>query len=244
LYKKLSGIGKTARMRYHNDNCLSGVHFSTFIQGWKKGSKKIRNYISFDKREFVSHNLIKFASNVETVIDLECAKKLNLWWTCNYFSNATCTFLFKLTNNILPVNTILSHIVRGQSRNCSFCDLAEDPEINDETVLHLFFDCPVTEQIRENFFKWLVNDENFIQSRHEFFCCVAGENKCRNKTLMIVNRLFLNLLWDCKLRKNLPVLGRVKKTILREIEVLMKCNAKVKYVIAQSGIDFSLERAG
>jgi Reverse transcriptase (RNA-dependent DNA polymerase) len=244
LYKKLSGIGRMARMRYHNVNCLSGVQFSTFTDGWKKGSKKIRNYISFDKREFVSHNVVKFASNIETVIDLECAKKLNLWWTCNYFNNATCTFLFKLTNNVLPVNTILSHIVRGQSRNCGFGDMAGDPEVNDETVLHLFFDCPVTEQIQENFFKWLIVDENFIQSRHEFFCCMTGENKCRNKTLMIVNRRFLNFLWDCKLRKNLPVLGKAKKAILREIDVMVKCNAKIKNVIANSGIDLSLERAG
>jgi hypothetical protein len=73
---------------------------------------------------------------------------------------------------------------------------------------------------------------------------VTGENKCRNKTLMIVNRRFLNFLWDCKLRKNLPVLGKAKKAILREIDVMVKCNAKIKNVIANSGIDLSLERAG
>jgi hypothetical protein len=244
LYKKLASIAKTRKTRFHHTECLSGISLATFLNGWKKGSKKLRQFISNDNVKYISHNIIKFAQNTDTVIGLDCAIVLNQSWSWSNYSTNIGTFLFKLTNNTLPYNTVLSHFVRGHSRNCTFCDLLNDPDIVDETVLHLFYYCPAVENIRENFFKWLTNDVNFILNRHEFFCCLAGENKCKTYSLMVTIRLFMFYIWECKLRHSLPVLDSVKKFCLREIEVMKKCSKKFNETIINSGVNFSLQRLG
>jgi hypothetical protein len=132
----------------------------------------------------------------------------NTMWNNSRFSNCMRVFLFKLTNNTLPVNTIVSHFVRGISRNCTFCDITFNPEPEDERIFHLLYDCKTATVTRNNYFKWLTVNENFSLSRHEFFCCgsaIGGE------VIKIAIQFFKFYLWDCKQRKCLPVLNSVKK---------------------------------
>jgi hypothetical protein len=53
------------------------VSLDTFFQIWKKGSKKIRKVLEHEKHRQISHNITKFSSNMEIVIDSGCAKNLN-----------------------------------------------------------------------------------------------------------------------------------------------------------------------
>jgi Reverse transcriptase (RNA-dependent DNA polymerase) len=242
LYKKLSDISRTARTRYHHDNCLSGISMGTFLGPWKKGSKRLRNHIEYNKHISISHNIVKFAENTNTVIGLDCALKLNTQWSLSFFNHTTSTFLFKLTNNTLCYNSVLSHFVRGHSRNCTLCDLVNNPEIEDENCLHLFYSCEVAERLRNDFFKWLTSDENFILSRHEFFCCTSYENKNKNFIMMTTIRIFIQYIWECKLRKNLPVLDATKRFIFNEMELIKNTNLRFKIALGLSGINFSQQR--
>jgi hypothetical protein len=178
LFRKLVKIVKLCITRFHKDIETHGTQLSTFFNGWKRGSKKFRKILTDENQQFVPHNTIKFATNVETVINVNCSLKLNADWIKNYYVNNLRTFIFKLHSNTLPVNVILSHFVRGVTRNCSFCEMARNPDPVDETLFHLFFDCPTTETLRNNFFKWLTNNENFLIHRHEFFCCGPLELRC------------------------------------------------------------------
>jgi Reverse transcriptase (RNA-dependent DNA polymerase) len=244
FYRKLSGIARTARIRYHHDDCAGGISLQTFLGSWKKGSKKFRKYIDYDGQEFISHNIVKFASNADIVIGLNCAKILNNLWCKNFFSNQTGTFLFKLTNNTLPFNTVLSHFVRGHSRNCTFCDILRNPDFEEETCLHLFYDCNAAETIREQFFRWLVSDQNFNLSRHDFFCCIKDDNKNKSFILMVIIRLFMQSLWEAKLRKNLPDLETIKHFIFGEFDIMKKCNTIFAATLQASGINLSRRRLG
>jgi hypothetical protein len=93
--------------------------------------------------------MIKFADNTETVIGSEFSKYLNSFWNRGYFSNNFRVFIFKLHNNTLPYNMILSHFVGEVGRNCTFCDIISNPDEEDENVLHLFYSCAISERIRE-----------------------------------------------------------------------------------------------
>ena len=56
-------------------------------------------------------------------------------------------FLFKFFNNILGINTRLSHFVPNHSRGCTFCTLNGTIPIPDETFLHIFFECGTVKEV-------------------------------------------------------------------------------------------------
>jgi hypothetical protein len=242
LYRLIIKTCEVARVKFHQPLTEKGVTLDTFLGSWKKGSKKFRKIISLvnAKERSVPHNTLKFAENVETVINLDCSLNLNKSWTVNFYSNELRTFIFKMNNNTLPVNTVLSHFVRGTSRNCTFCTIAHNPEPNDESVFHLFFDCGTAEQTRNNFFRWLLNDNNFNFSRHEFFCC--GSAPHLNNDFIAVTWLFKFYLWECKKRQSLPILNDVKLFVFQEINLMSKLNSDFRSRVENSIINYSLGR--
>jgi hypothetical protein len=240
LFRKLVKIVRLSITRFHKDIEIQGVQLSTFFNGWKKGSKKFRKILTDENRDYVPHNTIKFAANVETVINVNCSLKLNADWMKSYYANNLRTFIFKLHSNTLPVNVILSHFVRGLSRNCSFCELARNPDPVDETVFHLFFDCPTTEALRYTFYKWLTNNENFNIHRHEFFCCGPTETRC--DVWITISYLFKFYIWECRLRKSLPDPEPLKKFVFKELDIMKKVSKFFASKVMGCGLDLNLGR--
>jgi hypothetical protein len=60
-------------------------------------------------------------------------------WNRNGLSNRFKTFLFRFYNNILGLNTRLSHFVPNISRKCTFCEITSGQQSVDESFLHIFF---------------------------------------------------------------------------------------------------------
>jgi len=134
--------------------------------------------------------MIKFADNTDTIINLSTSKVLNKFWAQNAFSGEFRTFIFKLHNNRLGFNYIISKFIRGVSENCTFCRIARLPENSRETPLHLFYDCDITSNIYSEFFTWLLlgTGEN-LPSRQEFFPIFKRINNYTNQTLTIIIKL-------------------------------------------------------
>jgi hypothetical protein len=232
VYDKLKKIVNTANTKFKKPDLITrGVDLTTFIGPWVKGSKKFR---ILKNEKYVSHNVMKFASNMETVIDINCSGSLNSDWTTSYYSNQLRTFIFKLHNNTLPYNTTLSHFVRGANRNCTFCDLEENPDPVDETPFHLFFDCPTAERIRLEFFKWLTQNNNFALSRHQFFCCGPSENK-RGVWMAIIYSVKFYL-WECKLRKTTVTIEALKKFVTKEIKLMTRLSKMFELMVNSCGL--------
>jgi hypothetical protein len=239
VYDKLKKIVNHAKVKLHRDIETKGIEMTTFLHGWKRGSKKFRN-ILISNVEYVPHNLVKFASNMETVINLDCAKLLSRDWTYSFYSNQLRTFIFKLHNNTLPYNTVLSHFVRGNTRNCTFCNFAENPEPEDETPFHLFFDCAATERIRIDFFKWVTNNENFNINRHDFFCCGPKLNRCN--VWITVLYLFKFFIWECKLRKSPLNIELLKSFVLKEIKTMSNISKKFEANLGKCDLNLNVQR--
>ncbi len=192
-YQMLKGIVETALVRYrkHAEPEQTTVDVATFVNRSKKGSKRFRKILTFAISDYIPHNIVKFRDNVDVVIGLECAKKLNSLWNSNIFSNSTRTFLFKMYNNSLGYNNAVAHFVRNHSPNCTFCDLAGIPEVFIETPLHLFFSCGTSEPFIEAMFKWFVNDDTFEFSRTEYFTVFdrAELSSSKNSMLTVFSKL-------------------------------------------------------
>jgi hypothetical protein len=141
-------------------------------------------------------------------------------------------------NNTLAVNTVVSHFVRHVSRNCTFCDILLNPEEEDEMVLHLFFNCTPVETIRDTFFKRLTGDNRFVIHRREFF----GEfrrnnNNFYNESINILTILLRKYFWDCKVRKNLPMINKAVSFIGDEIKIMGKVSTKFYELWTKSGLN-------
>jgi hypothetical protein len=224
VYEKIKKVGKTALKIYGSDAPTRGTCMSTFLASWKKGSKKFRRFLDGLDNEYVPHNIMKFAYNTETVIGLDCSVKLNSDWSKTFYSNEMRTFIFKLHNNTLTVNTILSHMVRGISRNCTFCESVRNPEPVDETVFHLFFDCPTVENLRIELFIWLTGTDRYNLNRHGFFCCGESEKKC--ELCKVINYCLKFFVWECKKRKTVPTFEDLKKFLIAELKTMSSVDKK------------------
>jgi hypothetical protein len=218
-YNILTSICSTAKSRYAAEEGLLGLTVSQSFRTWKKGSRRFRTTICNDTKLYVPKNLVKFSSNVEIIINTDCAKKIGNHCFFRSYSNAARTFFVKLYHNVLPYNTALSHFVRGKSRNCTFCDVRNNPEIIDETPLHLFYDCEASSNLLATLFSEMTGGEVTNLSRHEIFCCFNRYGDKRDLLLSITSKLFLFYLWECKLRLCIGTPYNLIKFVRSEIKL-------------------------
>ncbi len=156
---------------------FQGKKTSDLITFCKKGSKPFRKILVGPKKMDIPRHIATYAGNTETIIGLEMSRYLGGFWGFNFLNNDLRFFLFKLQSGFLGLNNRVAHFIRDHSPICTFCRLMGREDAPDETVLHLFFDCPNTESIKDDFFRWFYNqDENFFISRSELFL-VQTENE-------------------------------------------------------------------
>jgi Reverse transcriptase (RNA-dependent DNA polymerase)/zinc-binding in reverse transcriptase len=237
FWRKLDKIRSAAILRYGSDDYLPVKTMERFFSEWKRGSKKIRNVLNKPATDFIPHNMVKYAENTEIIINFELSRYLNSIWNRGYFSNNFRVFLFKMHNNTLPYNTMLSHFVRDVGRNCSFCDILENPEEEDETILHLFFTCTVSERIRTEFYNWITNGTVNHVTRREFFGTFRSANNLLNEFLNIVTDLLKKFLWDSRTKKTLPSFVGLQNFIKDEILTMTRVSKKFKTIAMSSGLD-------
>ena len=127
---------------------------------------------------------------------------LSFWQNAGLPNNVR-EFSFKYFNNILGINTRLSHFVADQSRNCIFCSL--EGRISDETFSHIFFDCDTSTRIRRNFEQnYLAWVDTTIQDRKKFWFTGIIKDDKFNFFLAALVVVFNFSLWSFKLKKKIP----------------------------------------
>lgn len=215
----------------------------TFLCRVKSGSKHIGKILNPNPQDTVPHNLIKFAESVEIVIDSTAAPHVNGFWGKSFLDNSTRTFLFKLHNNALGINTRLSHFVCNHSRTSTFCNITRNPVDEDETPLHLFFQCRSTEPVVLGILQWIINDEQIFNrlSRQHFFGVFNTGSEPKNHLLQLVSNLIKKYIWDCKNRFGLPNLIHGKDYVREELERIISQKSKVRKTYEASGFDIHRE---
>jgi hypothetical protein len=238
-YHMLKGMVEAALVRYRKPTLAerTTADVATFVNRSKKGSRRFRKVLTVKVTDYVPHNIVKFRDNVDVVVGLDCAKKLNSIWNASVFSNSTRTFLFKLYNNTLGYNSAVAHFVRNHSPNCTFCDIERIPEAFNETPLHLFFNCATVEPFIENMFKWFVDDETFEFSRTEFFTTFdrVELSASKNYMLTVFSKLTQKFVWDSKQRHAIPCLVHCKVYIGTEITSMSETSRNFRKIFQESG---------
>jgi hypothetical protein len=248
LYRDLYGLVAASFIKYGRETIV-GISIKTFFTTLKKGSKKVRLILEEKVPDSIPHNIMKFAQNTDTVIGLESSKKINNSWLNHFFSNEIRTFQFKLINNILGLNYIICHFVQSVERNCTLCDVARNPDPEDESPLHLFYTCNITENLLNDLF----DDIGTVISRQEFFSFPQRQNMSQNLVLFWISILTRKFIWDCKQRSVLPSIDFLKTFIFKEFRIMTGIsrfvrsaveNCDLSYLFRSGCLDNFSQRAG
>jgi hypothetical protein len=220
-------------------NVKKGVDILTFCNRFKKGSKPFRRVLRNFTQEEIPRNINTYAENTQTIIGLELGQKINGLWGFSFFTNDFRIFLFKMHTNILGLNNRVAHFIRDHSPICTFCRILARGDANDESTLHLFYDCPTTEAVRNDFFVWAYNeDANYSISRNDLFLVqnVNGEYNCTTLIKTIIAKLFLKYVWDCRNRYSLPSFLEAKEIITSDLLTLVNSGNKIRRSFNDSGL--------
>jgi hypothetical protein len=239
MIQTFRGVCSVARTKYSKKNLEEQVtvDIQTFIQRCKKGSKRFRVIMTRKIKTDIPHNINKYASSMDIVIDGNQSEFLNSLWTVNFFSNNMKTFLFKLHNNTLGYNGAVSHFVRNLSPSCTFCDLARNADDNVEKGSHLFYDCVYVANVIDYIFGKVTRIDNFEFSRREFFSTFNRREliPAKNMVLTYLSKFIMKSLWDCKQRFVMPNSEECWDWIREEFLILSNTNAKFRKLWANSG---------
>jgi hypothetical protein len=142
------------KMRPNNRNNGSSRSVITEFLPLKQPGKKMRNWITKDRIDKLDISKLKSFVTFQNLIGVNLPGKNTLsarisMWNISGITNRIRTFFFKFYNNILGLNIRTSHFVPNQNRNCTFCSASG--QNNDETFIHLFFDCQTTRGWQERF---------------------------------------------------------------------------------------------
>ena len=225
----LRGLYDTASIKYSKDPeaPIDNTPIHTFVNRFTRGSKAFRKVFREKKPETVSGNMVRFAYNTETIIGLNLSEILNESWNISYLDNSTRTFIFKLHNNALSYNHVITHFVDNIEPYCNFCLLTRHFAPERDTALHVFYTCPVTEAFNEHFFSWVMGTQT-IPRRSEIFGVFQSENEDNNKILFLATKFLQKYLWDCKLRNTLPRIEDLREIVTEDFRIMKKANNKFR----------------
>jgi exonuclease III len=190
------------------------VNLEAYIARFKKGSRPFRRLL-----ENLRNNKIK-CKNKQTVktffrlIDMPLLDEpelevLNKQWADNCYSNRLREFAYKFRNNLLGLNTHVSHFNANISRGCTFCNLNNTVPVPDETFKHLFFSRPVTRKVLDTLHNQKLSDMgcNSEQELIKFYFLGTNPRTSKNDNyfLSTIALLTMQFIWECKLKKTKPV---------------------------------------
>jgi hypothetical protein len=244
-FNKIRGIANTSILKFKKNVPLlqKTDKVQNFLMRIKKGSKRIRRILEKKQSGGISMNILKFSELTDTVIDMDNSAVLNNSWGFSYLSNSTRTFVFKLHNGLLGLNSRVAHFVRNVQGTCTFCDIRHVPDENIESTGHLFFDCESVEGTISDFYTWILNsDVRLFLTRREYFVGFDTLNKNKNKTLLVIGMLVKKFIWDCKLRFTLPRYDDMKTWIIGDINRMVSENRPFREMVTHSELDNLIAR--
>jgi len=228
----LRGLCDIANERFRKNNSdKDSSPITNFVMRIRKGSKKFRRLIVGDIINEITANVSKFAANVDVILPVNDSKILNSIWNVGYLSNQFRTFLFKLHNNSLGYNCVVSRFVRNIEPYCTFCQITRNPEMENETVLHLFFTCPEIEHLVLGYFSGYRLHNNEIR-RRDYFGVIEDDNLNNSEKFgfLVVTALVKFYIWENKLRKCIPNQRDIHDYVESELDRMCEISSKMRNI--------------
>ena len=135
-----------------------------------------------------------------------------------FFDNRLKLFYYMVIRGTLKTNRIVHHHVRTRTANCTFCN----SEI--ETILHLFWDCPVTTAFLNVVsipIRAIFNDFILNCTRKEFIFGRRDESICSEFNFIATHIKYF--IWISRCNKKVPNYTAFQNWFTNEIRIKKKC---------------------
>jgi hypothetical protein len=152
-------------------------------------------------------------------------------WKKNGINNRMKTFIFKFFNNLLGINTRLSHFVDNWSRKCTFCNSKAEINQSDETFKHLFLDCKYTMQLHNSFMQKYLPElgiVNYNDKKKLFFHFMLPNSEQFNSFIGIVLASFQYCVWEYKLMKKVPSFNTIEIKFCELVSSCLRLNKECR----------------
>jgi hypothetical protein len=104
------------------ENNGTSLDLTDFFASFKKGSRVLRNIlVKTQPFDIKSHKSFKTFCNITNAWVSQLSTNQNNLWSYNHLKNDFREFIFKFYNNLLGLNTRVSHFVLNVDRNCTIC---------------------------------------------------------------------------------------------------------------------------
>jgi hypothetical protein len=142
-------------------------------------------------------------------------------------------FLIKFANNLLGINTRVSHFDNTVSRKCTICRVANILDPENESFSHVFLDCPITKHWRTQFetkyLEGIPMGDRPLEKRLLWFTRSLVNNVPYRLSLQIAILYFQFCIWECKLQKIAPSFTSIINGFIVDMNSLTNSNKKLKH---------------
>jgi hypothetical protein len=158
-------------------------------------------------------------------------------WNSQGINNRLKVIIFKFFNNILGINTRLSHFVPNQGRGCTFCPINGTVPVPDETFFHVFMDCGTVRTWHNKFLGdylpggYLRDDQ---ERKNFFFLGRVHEPDIDCFFIMMTVLVFQFVVWEQKLRKKCPSYRSIKIEFQEHMGRFLTGNSRARKDVLKS----------
>jgi hypothetical protein len=251
-YVKLKAGYGSAQKKYFKFGHKS-VGLIEYLSGTNpKGlSKRIRN-ISNNTGTTGKKDYKKFSESIDmqdqNTNDLQSGKDLvhKLWnqsWSKSYYLIEIRLFLFKFYSNTLKLNSRAAHFNQDINQACDFCTKAKFLPAPKETMVHFFWDCPVTQRLVSFASQHIFGDANVTKKK--FFTGICENNLNLNCTMELNLMIFDTMkyvLWEFKWAKKNPDVLSFMYRVKFFVNMTLRLNNKIKITAINTNLFFLLQR--
>jgi hypothetical protein len=205
-YARLKSGYKCAKEKFSKRSIVAEkVSLDDFFGQIKKGSRKFRKVL-YNNSNCKNKSLTRQNRTYTALLDLPApdptvAKSFNVAWYNVTYDIEFRVFLFKLYNNILGLNARVAHFNDNTDPVCTFCKKRKIFPAPRETFSHMFWYCPVTNEIIHNFERDFLN---FRITKENFFVNQLENASPPCRLIQHTFNLFKFILWKFKLKKRAP----------------------------------------
>jgi exonuclease III len=216
---------------------LPPISIDNFLGGCRKGSKRIRKIlmkINYGESEIKKLPAIKNFLRMNNITEVEnkVMQNAHALWGANFLNNAMREFILKFYNNILGLNTRVSHFNRAVMRHCSLCTSNNMANPFDETFNHLFNDCSITKRLKKafiekNFRGWVHHNEHELK---KFWLVGQHPDTMDNDNLFLrVIAMLVNFyIWDIKLKRKRGSLASLSNDIKFFLDSMLRQSTQLR----------------
>jgi hypothetical protein len=231
-YNQMKNTFKSAVSKYGGGGGKC-VTLREFFMSFKKGSRYFRKF--FNRND--PKGKISSSVNCKTFLRLiDCTspgdirlRYLYSSWNKFYYNSHIRVFLFKYYNNLLGLNSRVSHFNRDINASCTFCSITGPNPVPAETFSHLFFFCPTVNGLLTAIVnKYLRNRELTAQ---QYFLSSISLNEQDNNLHALFFDLVRYLVWQAKLFKKIPTISHLLIELEYHLSIILGTNRKVRELI-------------